>query len=67
MQSFDSNAFGDGAVLGCDFVGEVIELGSDVARLSKGDIVAGLVWGGKSSLYSLTQYLTPQTEISLNI
>lgn len=47
VQAFDSNAFGDGAVLGCDFVGEVVELGSEATRLAKGDIVAGLVWGGK--------------------
>lgn len=46
VQSFDSNAFGDGTVLGCDFVGEVVELGSGVTRLAKGDIVAGLIWGG---------------------
>ena len=50
MQSFDSNVFGDGALLGCDFVGEVLELGSDVTRLAKGDVVAGLVWGGKLAL-----------------
>lgn len=47
VQSFDGNAFGDGAVLGCDFVGEVVELGSNVKRFSKRDIIAGLVWGGK--------------------
>jgi len=46
VQSFDSNAFGDGTVLGCDFVGEVVELGSGVTRLAKGDIVSGLIWGG---------------------
>lgn len=46
MQAFDSNAFGDGAVLGCDFVGEVVKLGSSVSRLANHDIIAGLVWGG---------------------
>ncbi|ODM14869.1 hypothetical protein SI65_09621 [Aspergillus cristatus] len=45
FQAFDSNAFGDGAVLGCDFVGEVVELGSGVTRYAKGDVIAGLVWG----------------------
>ncbi|KAK5788675.1 hypothetical protein VI817_009633 [Penicillium citrinum] len=45
VQSFDKNAFGDGAVLGCDFVGEVVKLGSSVKRYTKGDIVAGLIWG----------------------
>ncbi|KAH8433044.1 zinc-binding alcohol dehydrogenase family protein [Aspergillus melleus] len=47
VQAFDSNAFGDGSVLGCDFVGEVVELGEGVTRLAKGDIVAGLIWGGE--------------------
>ncbi|RHZ59802.1 uncharacterized protein CDV56_106190 [Aspergillus thermomutatus] len=46
VQSFDRNAFGDGAVLGCDFVGEVVELGSHVTRFARGDLVAGLIWGG---------------------
>ncbi|THC98374.1 hypothetical protein EYZ11_002155 [Aspergillus tanneri] len=41
--SFDANTFGDGAVLGCDFVGELVELGNDVRRIAKGDIVVGLV------------------------
>lgn len=49
VQSFDGNAFGDGAVLGCDFVGEVVELGSQVTRLAKGQIIAGLIWGGESA------------------
>lgn len=31
VQSFDANAFGDEAVLGCDFVGTV-GLGSDVSN-----------------------------------
>ncbi|PLB53776.1 putative zinc-binding dehydrogenase family oxidoreductase [Aspergillus steynii IBT 23096] len=47
IQSFESNAFGDGAVLGCDYVGEVVELGDGVSRLAKGDVVAGLIWGGE--------------------
>lgn len=47
VQCFDSNAFGDGAVLGCDFVGEVTELGDEVTQLALGDIVAGLIWGGE--------------------
>ncbi|KAL1623137.1 Zinc-binding oxidoreductase alcohol dehydrogenase [Diplodia seriata] len=47
VQSFDSNAFGDGAVLGCDFVGTVQRTGSNVSRLKKGDLVAGLIWGGE--------------------
>ncbi|KAJ5488166.1 hypothetical protein N7453_011620 [Penicillium expansum] len=38
----------DGAVLGCDFVGEVTELEDTVTRLNKGDNVASLIWGGES-------------------
>lgn len=47
VQSFDSKAFGDGAVYGCDFVGEVVEIGEKVTRLAVGDVVAALVWGGE--------------------
>lgn len=47
MQAFDANAFGDGSILGCDFVGTVEETGSKVSRLAKGDVVAGLIWGGE--------------------
>lgn len=46
---FDANSYEDGAVLGCDFAGTVEEVGSDVTRLSKGDVVAGIIWGGKMS------------------
>ncbi|KAE8134639.1 zinc-binding dehydrogenase family oxidoreductase [Aspergillus pseudotamarii] len=35
VQSFDSNAFGDRTVLGCDFVGEVVQVGAEVTRLTK--------------------------------
>ncbi|KAJ5578473.1 uncharacterized protein N7459_007437, partial [Penicillium hispanicum] len=41
------NAFGDRAVFGYDFVGELTELGSGVTRLAKGDLVVGLIWGGE--------------------
>ncbi|KAF4443598.1 alcohol dehydrogenase [Fusarium acutatum] len=46
IQSFDSNAFGDGAVLGCDFVGVVEQIGPNVTRIAKGTNIAGLIWGG---------------------
>jgi D-arabinose 1-dehydrogenase-like Zn-dependent alcohol dehydrogenase len=49
VQSFDGNGFGDGAVLGCDFVGVVVETGSDVTRITKGTTIAGLIWGGTCS------------------
>ncbi|KAH7203021.1 chaperonin 10-like protein [Fusarium oxysporum] len=48
VQSFDGNAFGDGAVLGCDFVGVVEATGSDVTRITKGTTIAGLIWGGET-------------------
>ncbi|OJJ40835.1 hypothetical protein ASPWEDRAFT_34310 [Aspergillus wentii DTO 134E9] len=47
VQSFVINAFGDGSVLGCDFVGQVVKLGDAVTRLKEGDTVAGLIWGGE--------------------
>ncbi|KAH6998701.1 chaperonin 10-like protein [Ilyonectria sp. MPI-CAGE-AT-0026] len=47
IQAFDTNAFGDGTVLGCDFAGTVEAVGSDVTRVSKGDTIAGLIWGGE--------------------
>ncbi|KAM0332991.1 hypothetical protein ACHAQA_001648 [Verticillium albo-atrum] len=47
VQSLDSNAFGDGAVLGCDFVGTVVQTGSKVTRVAEGATIAGLIWGGE--------------------
>ena len=49
MLAFDLNAFGDGAVLGCDFAGTVQRLGSNVTRFSVGDEAAAFVWGGEST------------------
>ena len=46
-QSFDGDAFGDGAVLGCDFAGYVEKLGPDVTSFKVGDKIAALIWGGK--------------------
>jgi NADPH:quinone reductase-like Zn-dependent oxidoreductase len=46
VQSFDGDAFGDGAVLGCDFAGVVEQVGSEVSRLKVGDKIAALIWGG---------------------
>ncbi|KAL5360308.1 hypothetical protein BJX96DRAFT_175169 [Aspergillus floccosus] len=68
LQAFDSNAFGDGAVLGCDFVGEVVELGRSASRLAKGDIVAGLVWGGEiKGLGGYSQYCVADGRISFKV
>ncbi|KAM5344922.1 hypothetical protein ACJ41O_010784 [Fusarium nematophilum] len=50
VQSFDSHAFGDGSVLGCDFVGVVEATGPNVTRISKGTTIAGLIWGGETKL-----------------
>lgn len=47
VQALDSNALGDGAVLGCDFVGTVEEIGDKVTKKATGDVVAGLIWGGE--------------------
>lgn len=47
IQSFDGNVFGDDAVLGCDFVGTVEKVGSDVTRVKPGTTIAGLIWGGE--------------------
>lgn len=47
VQSFDKRAFGDGAVLGCDFVGTVEQVGLGVKRLTVGTVIAGLIWGGE--------------------
>lgn len=50
VQSFDRNAFGDGSVFGCDFSGTVEEVGADITRAKKGDVVAGLIWGGEFAI-----------------
>ncbi|KAH7376847.1 putative alcohol dehydrogenase [Plectosphaerella cucumerina] len=47
VQSLDRNAFGDDAVLGCDFVGIVEKTGPGVSRVKVGEQVAGLIWGGE--------------------
>ncbi|CAI7579209.1 unnamed protein product [Penicillium viridicatum] len=47
VQSLDANAFGDDAVLGCDFVGTVEKTGDKVSRIETGTVIAGLIWGGE--------------------
>lgn len=47
VQAFDANVFGDSAVLGCDFAGTVEKVDDTVKKVSKGDQVAGLIWGGE--------------------
>ncbi|KAJ5753908.1 GroES-like protein [Penicillium nucicola] len=68
VQSFDSNAFGDGVVLGCDFVGEVVDLGASVTRYAKGEVIAGLIWGGETKgLGAYSQYALADERISYPI
>ncbi|KAL5341414.1 putative zinc-binding dehydrogenase family oxidoreductase [Aspergillus crustosus] len=68
VQSFDSNAFGDGVVLGCDFVGEVVELGGDVTRLKKGDLVSALIWGGETKYVgAYSEYCVADERISFKV
>lgn len=49
VQCLDMNAFGEDAVLGCDFVGIVEKVGKNVTSVKVGDHISGLVWGGKLS------------------
>ncbi|KAH7129754.1 putative alcohol dehydrogenase [Dactylonectria estremocensis] len=57
IQSFERNAFGDGAILGCDFVGTVEQTGPNVSRISETMTIAGLVWGGEvKGLGGYSQY-----------
>ncbi|KAF2729485.1 GroES-like protein [Polyplosphaeria fusca] len=68
VQSFDRSAFADGAVLGCDFVGVVEEIGPNVTRLKNGDIVAGLLWGGDiAGLGAYAEYSLADERISFKL
>ncbi|KAE8309294.1 chaperonin 10-like protein [Aspergillus transmontanensis] len=68
VQSFDSNAFGDGTVLGCDFVGEVVQIGVGVTRLTKGDIVGALIWGGETKgLGAYSEYCLTDQRIAFKV
>ncbi|KAF4426982.1 Zinc-type alcohol dehydrogenase-like protein [Colletotrichum fructicola Nara gc5] len=68
VQSFDGNAFGDGAVLGCDFVGTVEETGDQVNKLKKGDTIAGLIWGGEiKGIGGYSEYTVADNDISFRV
>ncbi|KAH6888542.1 chaperonin 10-like protein [Thelonectria olida] len=68
VQAFDTNAFGDGTVLGCDFAGTVEEVGSSVTRVSKGDIIAGLIWGGEvKGLGAYSEYTIADERICFKV
>lgn len=58
VQSFDSNAFGDGAVLGCDFVGTVEAKGPGSYAVAVGTTVAGLIWGGEYPGYAQVRMIS---------
>ncbi|KAJ9662189.1 hypothetical protein H2198_001540 [Neophaeococcomyces mojaviensis] len=68
VQSFDSVAFGDGAVYGCDYVGRVVEIGENVSKLKVGDTVVALIWGGeKKGLGAYTHYTLADESIAFKI
>ncbi|KAF0327177.1 hypothetical protein GQ607_005660 [Colletotrichum asianum] len=68
VQSFDGNAFGDGAVLGCDFAGTVEETGDQVNKLNKGDTTAGLIWGGEiKGIGGYSEYSVADNDISFRV
>ncbi|UZP43387.1 hypothetical protein NXS19_011203 [Fusarium pseudograminearum] len=65
---FDLQAFGDGAVLGCDFVGTVTHTHQSVNTLEVGDKIAALVWGGEiKSLGAYSTYCIADERISFKL
>lgn len=62
--AFDLEAFGDGAILGCDFSGTVEALGPKATAFNVGDKVASFIWGGKTS--QPTNLATPGTTCGQN-
>ncbi|KAH0440699.1 hypothetical protein CcaCcLH18_02369 [Colletotrichum camelliae] len=68
VQALDRNAFGEGAVLGCDFVGTVEETGDQARKLNKGDLVAGFIWGGEiKGLGGYSEYTLADNNISFRL
>ncbi|KAE9371146.1 zinc-binding dehydrogenase family oxidoreductase [Stipitochalara longipes BDJ] len=68
VQSLDGNAFGNGAVLGCDFTGTVEKLGEKVTRVKVGDRIAGLIWGGEiPGLGAYSQYTVADEKICFKV
>ncbi|KAH7129758.1 hypothetical protein B0J13DRAFT_132131 [Dactylonectria estremocensis] len=67
-QAFDVNAFGNGAVLGCDFAGIVEEAHPTVTRYKKGDRISALVWGGeKIPVGAYSQYCIADERIAFPV
>ncbi|MCJ1446233.1 MAG: hypothetical protein MMC23_006738 [Stictis urceolatum] len=68
VQSFDTNVFGDDAVLGCDFVGTVEQLGDGVTSFERGDVIAGLIWGGEiKGLGAYSEYTIADEHICFKV
>ncbi|CZS97564.1 hypothetical protein WAI453_008696 [Rhynchosporium graminicola] len=68
VQSFDGDAFGDGAVLGCDFAGVVEKVGSEVTRYKVGDKIAALIWGGEiEGLGAYSTYCVAEEAVSFKV
>ncbi|KAK1453407.1 hypothetical protein CMEL01_05066 [Colletotrichum melonis] len=66
--AFDVDAFGDGAVLGCDFVGTVFQAHPNVSRLQAGDKIAALVWGGEiKGVGAYSSYCIADERISFKV
>ncbi|RSL98994.1 hypothetical protein CEP52_009953 [Fusarium oligoseptatum] len=66
--AIDVNAFGDGAVLGCDFAGTVVETHQNVTNLQTGDQIAGFVWGGEiKGLGAYSAYTIADERLSFKI
>lgn len=83
VQTLDSNAFGEGTVLGCDVLGVVEEVspGGEIdfsagasgaagaKQVQKGDLLAGLLWGAEhKGLGGYSQHtILPDTRIAFPI
>ncbi|KAF4422199.1 hypothetical protein F53441_14303 [Fusarium austroafricanum] len=66
--ALDVNAFGDGAVLGCDFAGMIVETHPSVTKLQVGDNVAGFVWGGEiKGLGAYSNYTIADERLSFKL
>ncbi|KLO97441.1 toxD protein [Fusarium fujikuroi] len=66
--ALDVNAFGDDAVLGCDFAGKVVDVHSTVTKLKPGDSIAGFVWGGEiKGLGAYSMYTIADERLSFKI
>ncbi|KAF5553201.1 toxD [Fusarium napiforme] len=66
--ALDVNAFGDGAVLGCDFAGKVVDAHSTVTKVKPGGSIAGFVWGGEiKGLGAYSMYTIADERLSFKI